>query len=111
MHAPYTPEEDADEIWGEAYLRGKIKYQSGQAEHRSSFWSAGASWYAGELSDEMLDSVAYLHHLRTRLASIRSLAKLMKEDDAMTLSMAATILDNLVGDHPPKQAPRPHHHD
>jgi len=108
---PYTPEEDAEEIWGEAYLHGRNKYEAGSEEHRTAFWTAGASWYASELHGEAIDSIAYLHHLRSRLASIHSLARLMREDDDMTLSMAATILEHLVNGHPPKDLPTPHHHD
>lgn len=106
-----TPEEDSQEIWGEAYLAGRSKYESGAREHNTAFPTAGASWYADQLRDEVIDSVAYTHHLRSRLLSIRSLAKMMREDDAMTLGMAATILEYLAGDRPPKPHPRPHPRD
>jgi hypothetical protein len=108
---PITPEEDAQEIWGSAYGSGMAKYAKGQAEHGGGFWTAGASWYAAQLRDEALDAVAYQHHLLARLASIRSLARMMREDDGMTLSMAATILDHLAGDRPPNPHPRHHRHD
>jgi len=108
---PFTPEEDAEEIWGEAYLQGRTKYEAGSKEHKTAFWSAGASWYAEELRGEAIDSIAYLYHLRTRLESIRSLARMMREDEDMTLSMAATILEHLAGNHPPKTLPKPHNHD
>jgi len=111
MH-PITPEEDAAQIWSEAYIRGLEKYTRGQAENRTAFPTAGASWYAAQLREEALDSIAYGHHLSLRLASIRSLARLLREDDSMTISMAATILDHLVGDHPPKpHTSAPRHHD
>jgi len=106
---PYTPEEDSEEIWGDAYLSGRAKYKIGQEEHGGGFWTGGASWYAESLREEVLDSVAYLHHLRRRLASIRSLARLMREDDAMTLPMAATILEHLAGSHAPKPITTKHH--
>ena len=108
---PFTPSEDAEEIWREAYQYGKGKYEAGQKEHRSAFWSAGAAWYAKELHCEVIDSIAYLHHLRTRLESIKSLARMMREDDDMTLSMAATILEHLAGEHPPKSLPKQHNRD
>jgi hypothetical protein len=111
MH-PITPEEDAAQIWSEAYIRGLEKYTRGQSEHRTAFPTAGASWYAAQLREEALDSIAYGHHLSSRLASIRSLARLLREDDSMTISMAATIVDHLVGDHPPKpHQSAPRHHD
>jgi hypothetical protein len=108
---PFTPEEDANEIWGEAFLRGKAKYELGQKEHNTDFWSAGASWYAKEMQSEALDSIAYIHHLLARLESVKSLARLMKEDDGMTLSMAATILDHIAGDHPPRSKQKHSKHD
>lgn len=108
---PYTPEEDSEEIWGEAYLAGRAKYEVGQREHGGGFWTGGAAWYADNLHEEMLDSVAYVHHLRRRLESIRSLARMMREDDAMTLSMASTILDHLVGNHAPRPVSSHRHHD
>ena len=93
----FTPEEDSRDIWGAAYISG----------------SAGASWYADSLHDEALDSVAYLHHLRARLRLIRSLARLLREDDGMTTGMAATILEHLAGDHAPRprKSAQPRHHD
>lgn len=69
------------------------------------FQTAGASWYVRQLRDEGLDSICYSHHLSERLASIKSLARMMKEDDGMTLSMASTVLEYLCGDHPPKPHP------
>lgn len=107
----YTPEEDAAAIWSDAYLKGRAKYDQGQKEHKTMFSTAGASWYADQLRDEALDSVAYIHHLNARLNSIRSLARMMREDDGMTLSMAATILEYLAGEHSPKPWPTPHRHD
>ena len=104
----FTPEEDCKHIWGQAYLAGCSKYDAGQKEHRTAFQTAGASWYADQIRDEVLDSVAYTHHLRDRLASIRSLASMMKEDDSMTIGMAATILEYLAGDHPPRAHVRRH---
>ena len=105
---PITPEEDSVNIWGVAYLQGRDKYARGQAQHKIAFHTAGATWYAEQLRDEALDAISYGHHLTERLRSIRSLARLMREDDGMTLSMAATILDHLAGDHPPKPHHRPH---
>lgn len=104
---PITPEEDSQTIWGTAYLAGLEKYSRGQLEHRTAFQTAGASWYAKQLREEALDSVAYLHHLVERLQSIRSLAAIMREDESMTLSMAATILDHLVGENAPRPHPKP----
>lgn len=108
---PVSPEEDACDIWSSAYLDGVAKYDKGQKEHQAVFPSAGASWYAEQIHEEAIDSIAYLHHLRSRMLSIRSLARMMREDDGMTLSMASTILDYLAGDHPPKPCPRAHLHD
>jgi hypothetical protein len=108
---PYSPEEDACAIWSSAYLKGREKYDQGQKEHKTMFHTAGASWYAAQIRDEAIDTIAYTHHLYSRMDSIRSLARMMKEDDGMTLSMAATILEYLCGNHPPKAWPTHGKHD
>lgn len=107
----FSPDEDCKEIWGAAYLAGRAKYDQGQKEHKTMFPTAGAAWYAAQIREEAIDTISYTHHLSERMNSIRSLARMMKEDDGMTLSMAATILEYLAGDHPPKLLPIAHRHD
>jgi hypothetical protein len=96
-----TPEQDAEDIWGDASQKGIGKYLQGQAEHKTAFWSAGAEWYAGELENEILDLVSYFYHLRKRLKAIRAVAELMATDE-VGLHEAAAMLKDLTDSHPPQ---------
>jgi len=94
-------EQDAFEIWSKAGSSGLKKYNAGQKEHKTQFWTAGAGWYAENLRDEQLDLISYNHHLIERLKSMQTLAEMM-EDEEVSLRDAAIILKELSSSHPPK---------
>jgi len=95
------PKLDASNIWESAAGEGIAKYERGTIEHGGGFWTAGAAWYAAQATDESLDMIAYLHHLRERLNQIRVVASMLREDE-LTPHAAASLIDELVGNHPPK---------
>jgi hypothetical protein len=94
-------EQDAFEIWSKAGSSGLKKYNTGQVEHKTQFWTAGAGWYAENLRDEQLDLISYNHHLIERLKSMQTLAEMMEEEE-VSLRDAATILKELSSNHPPR---------
>ena len=98
-----TPEQDAFDIWSKAGSAGMEKYRKGNAEHKTDFWTAGAGWYAQNLKDEQLDLISYLHHLTERIKTCQMLAKMMA-DEEISLKDAATLLNNLVSNLPPKKS-------
>ena len=97
-----TPEQDATDIWSEAFLSGYDKYIKGSNEHKTQFWTAGAGWYAQNLKEEQLDLISYLHHLSERIQMMQSLAIMMEEEE-VSLRDAATILKTLCSDSPPQR--------
>lgn len=99
-----TPEQDATDIWCEAFFSGFDKYIAGSSEHKTQFWTAGAGWYAKNLKDEQLDLISYLHHLSERIKAIQSLAVMMEEEE-VSLRDASTILKTLCSDSPPQSLP------
>ena len=103
-----NPEEDAFNIWNDAYESGYAKYIKGSKEHKTQFWTAGAGWYASNLKEEQLDLISYLHHLSERIKMMQSLVIMMEEDE-ISLRDAATILKNLCSDSPPKVLPKQSH--
>ena len=103
-----NPQDDAAEIWEKASAAGLEKYFAGSKEHKTQFWTAGAGWYAKNLKDEQLDLVSYLHHLISRINSVQMLAQMMEEEN-VSLRDAATILKELVSDHPPQTLPHQSH--
>jgi len=100
-----TPEEDAYDIWDEAFISGYAKYIKGSKEHKTQFWTAGAGWYASNLKEEQLDLISYLHHLSERIQMMQSLVIMMEEEE-VSLRDAATILKTLCSDSPPKGLPK-----
>jgi len=108
VNNPMTPENDAAEIWSDAYLHGVNKYISGSKEHKSQFWTAGAAWYAKNLRDEQLDLISYLYHLSERIKLVELLANMMEEEE-ISLRDASTLLKNLVADRPPQSLPHQSH--
>ena len=110
-----TPEaqRDAGKIWAEAREKGLSKYDKGQKEHKTQFWTAGAGWYAAQIEDEAIDLISYIHHLRERIASIKTLSRMMR-DGEVSLDESASILDGIAGNSPPKKYPiqnKIRHHD
>ncbi len=104
---------DSQTIWETAAGKGIEKYAKGQKEHQSQFWTAGASWYASQIEEEAIDLISYLHHLNIRLSSIRSIASMMR-DEEITLHEAASLLEEVAGNTPPKKYQTPskiRHHD
>jgi len=100
-----NPNQDAFDIWSKAGSAGINKYLAGSEEHKTQFWTAGAGWYAKNLKDEQLDLISYLHHLTERIKLCQLLANMMK-DEEVSLKDAATLLNNLVSDAPPKKLPK-----
>lgn len=95
---------DANNIFEEFSYKGIKKYEEGVKNHGGGLWRAGATWYANELLQELIDSVAYLHHLRQRLRAINCICDLMRAKE-IEMSEAARLISDLVNDH------KPHHNE
>lgn len=97
--AENTPEGDAGSIWDTAHADGKKRYHTGRQSHGTDLWTAGASWYCGQGREEILDGVAYMHHLGARIDSIREVANAMA-DGELSRATGATLILNLVNGAP-----------
>ena len=95
-----TPEEDASRIWEKAASDGIEKYRKGAKEHGGGFWRGGAGWYADQASDESLDMIAYLYHLRDRILQARTIAAMLR-DGEIEAPLAAEALVEILGSSPP----------
>lgn len=92
---------DAHEIWNTAYTDGMKKYASGNTEHQTRLWTAGLSWYAKSLRDELIDGMAYAHHLSAHINLILAVAKDL-ETGKITPKYAAMRLRQITTGKPKK---------
>ena len=93
---------DGNSIWTKAYIDGRTKYEAGHREHKSKFWTAGAIWYANNLRNEALDSVAYSHHLGICLLRIQAIASRL-ESGEISPSDAGSEITSILASRPIKE--------
>ena len=92
-------EVDSHAILTSAYMDGRTKYESGHQEHKSKFWTAGLAWYASNLRDEILDGVAYVHHLTLRIGTLLEIAEML-EKKKITSKQGAKMIREIVSAKP-----------
>jgi hypothetical protein len=92
-----TAETDSSTIWNEASSDGVKRYFAGRQSHGTDLWTAGASWYCDQTREELLDGLAYMHHLRDRIRSVTEVAKRMADGEISRSTGATMILGLLQG--------------